>query len=55
MGMALNSAGNEESVPDGDELTPEERAEIELDPDADADDDMYMAGESVSFFYPWSS
>ena len=41
--MALNHAGGD-YVCDSDELTPEERAEIELDPDADADNDMYVVG-----------
>ena len=54
VGMALNGDGNdEESVPDGNELTPEEPAEIELDPDANADDDMYAADNGVSLFLPF--
>ena len=52
--MALNGDGNDkESVPDGNELTPEEPAEIELDPDANADDDMYAADNGVSLFLPF--
>jgi len=57
-GAVLNGDSNEEesvdSLPDADELTPEEQAEIELDADANADDDLYTAFNGVSSIIPSS-